>query len=158
MNAGFTNEQELWMREALSEARLAEEHGDVPVGAVVVMGGLVVGRGHNRRETDHNPSAHAEILALAQAGKTTGDWRLSGAEMYVTLEPCPMCAFAMVLAKLSLVVYGLDDPRMGACGSLLNLAQFPGFGHGVSIRSGLLAGESRTLIQDSFSRQRRSDR
>ena len=146
-----------WMEEALGEARLAMEHDDVPVGAVVVMDGEVIGRGHNHREAEHNPSAHAEIMALAQAGKTVGDWRLAGAEMYVTLEPCPMCAFAMVLAKISLVVYGLDDPRMGACGSLLNLAQFPGFSHDISIRSGLMAGESLKLMQDSFTRQRRSD-
>jgi tRNA(adenine34) deaminase len=150
----FTEMQKRWMEEALAEARLAMEHDDVPVGAVVVMGGEIIGRGHNHREAEHDPSAHAEIMALAQAGKAFGDWRLTGAEMYVTLEPCPMCAFAMVLAKLNLVVYGLDDPRMGACGSLLNLAQFPGFGHGVSIRSGLLAEESMKLMQDSFSRQR----
>ena len=157
MSTGFTMEQERWMREALDEARLAESHGDVPVGAVVVMDGVIIGRGGNRRETDHNPSAHAEIIALAQAGKARGDWRLPGAEMYVTMEPCPMCAFAMVLAKIHLVVYGLDDPRMGACGSLMNLAQFPGFSHGVSIRSGILADEALRLLQDSFNRQRRDE-
>ena len=155
MVAGFTVEQESWMEEALAEARLAAAHGDVPVGAVVVLDGAVIGRGHNQRELDHNPSAHAEIIALAQAGKTIGNWRLEGAGMYVTMEPCPMCAFAMVLAKLAFVIYSLEDPRMGACGSLMNLAQFPGFGHGVSIRGGLLAEESQKLIQDSFIRQRR---
>ena len=155
MTTGFTKEQECWMEEALVEARLATDHDDVPVGAIVVMDGVIIGRGHNHRETEHDPSAHAEIRALAQAGKAAGDWRLTGAEMYVTLEPCPMCAFAMVLAKLNLVVYSLDDPRMGACGSLLNLAQFPGFAHSVSIRSGLLAGESLKLMQDSFIRQRK---
>ena len=144
------------MEEALAEARLALRHGDVPVGAVVVMDGQIIGRGHNRREADHDPSAHAEIIALAQAGKAIGDWRLAGAEVYVTLEPCPMCAFAMVLARLSLVVYALDDTVMGACGSLLNLAQFPGFSHDISIRSGLMAEESLLLLRDSFARQRRA--
>ena len=155
MAAGFTIEQGRWMDEALAEALLAETHDDVPVGAVVVMEGAVIGRGHNRRETDHDPSAHAEIIALAQAGKAVGNWRLDGAEMYVTLEPCPMCAFAMVLAKLALVVYSLDDPRMGACGSLMNLAQFPGFGHGVAIRSGLRTEEALKLMQESFVRLRK---
>lgn len=150
----FTDSQKFWMKEALAEAQLALGHDDIPVGAVVVLNGEIIGRGHNHREEEHDPSAHAEIMALAQAGKAVGNWRLTGAEMYVTLEPCPMCAFAMVLAKLSLVVYSLDDPRMGACGSLLNLAQFPGFGHGVAIRSGLMAEESLKLLQGSFARQR----
>jgi len=153
----FSEDQRYWMGEALAEARLAMDHGDVPVGAVVVRHGEIIGRGHNRRETDHDPSAHAELLALAQAGKTCGDWRLDGAEMYVTLEPCPMCAFALVLAKLHLLVYSLDDPRMGACGSFLNMAQFPGFGHGVSIRSGLYADESLQMMQEFFARQRSGD-
>ncbi|MCL1805926.1 MAG: tRNA adenosine(34) deaminase TadA [Clostridiales bacterium] len=152
----FSENQKRWMEEALAEARLALRHGDVPVGAVVVMDGQIIGRGHNRREADHDPSAHAEIIALAQAGKAIGDWRLAGAEVYVTLEPCPMCAFAMVLARLSLVVYALDDTVMGACGSLLNLAQFPGFSHDISIRSGLMAEESLLLLRDSFARQRRA--
>ena len=154
--SGFRDDQKHWMEEALSEARLALEHDDVPVGAVVVKDGVILGRGHNSREAEHDPTAHAEIRALAQAGKIYGDWRLDGAELYVTLEPCPMCAFALVLARLSLVVYGADDPRMGACGSHVNLVQFPGFTHGVAIRSGLLAEESLALIRDSFVRQRRS--
>lgn len=150
----FTENQRFWMKEALAEALLAIEHDDVPIGAVVVMNGEIIGRGHNRREVDHDPSAHAEIVALAQAGKAFGDWRLDGAEMYVTMEPCPMCAFALVLAKLNLLVYALDDPRMGACGSFLNMAQFPGFAHGVSIRSGLYAEESLQMMQAFFTRQR----
>ena len=152
--ARFTENQRFWMREALTEANYAIEHDDVPVGAVVVFSGNIIGRGHNRREVDHNPSAHAEIIALAEAGKRMGGWRLTGAEMYVTMEPCPMCAFALVLARLSLLVYGIDDPRMGACGSFLNLAQFPGFGHNVSIRSGLYAAESEVLVQSFFTEKR----
>ena len=154
LSARFTDIQRQWMRVALEEAHLALAHGDVPVGAVVVLDGEIIGRGHNHREVDHDPTGHAEIMALAQAGRALGDWRLNDAEMYVTMEPCPMCAFALVLARLSLLVYGLDDPRMGACGSFLNLAQFPGFGHGVSIRGGLYAEESAAIMQDFFNKQR----
>ncbi len=150
----FTALQRLWMQEALAEAHLALEQGDVPVGAVIVKEGKIIGRGHNQREACHDPSGHAEILALRQAGQTIGSWRLTGAEMYVTLEPCPMCASAIVQAKLLQVVYGLDDPRLGACGSLLNLAQFPGFDHDVAIRSGLMMEESLALLQDFFSGKR----
>jgi len=146
----FTEDQRMWMAEALREATLALEHCDVPVGAVVVLNGKIIGRGHNRREADNDPCAHAEIIALSQAGKTAGGWRLSGAQMYVTMEPCPMCAFAMVLAKIQLLVYGMDDPRMGACGSYLNIAQFPGFDHAVAIRSGLYAGEAARMTRDFF--------
>lgn len=150
----FTDNQRFWMKEALAEAHQAIEHDDIPVGAVVVCDGIIIGRGHNRREIDHNPCAHAEILALSQAGKMMGNWRLTGAEMYVTMEPCPTCSFALVLARLRLVVYGMDDPRMGACGSFLNLAQFPGFSHSVSIRSGLYAEESTQMMQEFFIKQR----
>jgi len=142
------------MEEALAEARSAMEHDDVPVGAIIVRNGEIIGRGHNRREAAHDPTAHAEIAALRQAGEAAGSWRLDGAVMYVTLEPCPMCAFAIVSAKVDMVVYGLDDSRIGACGSLLNLVQFPGFDHNVAVRSGLLAEESRNLLQSFFARRR----
>lgn len=151
----FTESQRLWMLEALAEARLALEQGDVPVGAVIVKEGKIIGRGHNQREARHDPSGHAEIMALRQAGQAIGSWRLTGAEMYVTLEPCPMCTAAIVQAKLFQVVYGLDDPRLGACGSLLNLAQFPGFDHDVAIRSGLMMEESLALLQDFFAAKRK---
>ncbi|MEL7622209.1 MAG: tRNA adenosine(34) deaminase TadA [Clostridiales bacterium] len=151
----FTESQRLWMLEALAEARLALEQGDVPVGAVIVKERKIIGRGHNQREARHDPSGHAEIMALRQAGQAIGSWRLTGAEMYVTLEPCPMCTAAIVQAKLFQVVYGLDDPRLGACGSLLNLAQFPGFDHDVAIRSGLMMEESLALLQDFFAAKRK---
>ena len=152
--ASFGDLQRSWMEAALDEARLAMSHDDVPVGAIVVKEGVIIGRGHNRREADNDPTAHAELLALAHAGQSTKSWRLSGAEMYVTLEPCPMCAFAMVLARLDMIVYALDDPKIGACGSLLNLVQFPGFDHSIPIRSGLLANASLLLMQEFFSRHR----
>lgn len=155
-SAKFTEDQRAWMREALAQARLAIEHGDVPVGAVVVMGGKIIGRGFNRREADHDPCAHAEIIALKEAGKVIGDWRLSGAQMYVTMEPCPMCAFALVLARIDLLVYGMSDQKMGACGSFLNIAQFPGFSHSVSIRSGLYAEESTLMTREFFATLRKA--
>ena len=150
----FSDEQHQWMNEALVEARLAAAAGDVPVGAIVVMGGKIIGRGRNLREAEHDPSAHAEIAALRQAGQAIKGWRLADAEMYVTLEPCPMCASALVLAKVKSLVYGLDDPKLGACGSLINLVQFPGFDHDVSVRGGLLAAESAKLLQDFFALRR----
>ena len=152
---GFSHIQQTWMRAALSEARLAMDEGDVPVGAVVVYDGKIIGRGHNRRERDHDPCAHAEILALTEAGKAMGSRRLVGAEMYVTMEPCPMCAYALVLAQISLLVYGMDDPKAGACGSLINLAQFPGFEHSVSIRSGLYSAQASEIMRSFFGALRR---
>ena len=143
-----------WMSEALTQARLAMEHGDIPVGAVIVHNGHVIGRGHNRREIDKDPTAHAEILALRQAGSTLDSWRLTEAVMYVTLEPCAMCAAALVQSRLARVIFGADDPPQGACGSLLNLVQFPGFPHGVPVAAGLMARESLTLLQAFFARCR----
>ncbi|MEA4891541.1 MAG: tRNA adenosine(34) deaminase TadA [Peptococcaceae bacterium] len=150
----FTEQDRLYMQEALTEARAALTAGEVPVGAVVVSRGRIVGRGHNRRETDQDISAHAEILALREAGRTLGGWRLGGAFLYVTLEPCPMCAAAIVQARISRVIFGADDPRLGAGGSLLNLLQFPGFGHDVAVRSGLMAEEAGRLLQEFFSAKR----
>ena len=113
-----------------------------------------MGRAHNLRETVHDPTAHAEILALREAGARLGSWRLAGAVLYVTLEPCPMCAGALVQARLERVVYGADDPKAGAAGTLLNLLQFPGFNHTVKITGGILAAEASALLQEFF-RQRR---
>ena len=143
-----------WMSEALTQARQAMQHGDIPVGAVIVHDGCIIGRGQNRREIDKDPTAHAEILALRQAGSCLGSWRLTEAVMYVTLEPCAMCAAALVQARLARVIYGADDPPLGACGSLLNLVQFPGFPHGVSVAAGLMAQESLALLRDFFAGRR----
>ena len=149
------NEQDIYyMKEALAEAQLAVLHGDVPVGAVMVKDRQIIGRGHNRREVDQDPTAHAVILALRQAGRHFGDWRLSGTHLYVTLEPCPMCASAIVQAKLEQVTYGVADTRLGAAGSLLTLLQFPGFHHDTLIRSGLLMEECRDLLSNFFSDKR----
>mgnify|MGYP001206509722 CR=1 FL=1 len=156
MKQVFTDLDIYYMKEALKEAKLAEQHGDVPVGAVVVLDGQIIGRGHNRREVDSDPTAHAEILALRAAGSQRKNWRLNNALLYVTLEPCPMCASAIVQARIRQVIYGVDDPRLGAAGSLLNLLQFPGFFHDTSVRSGLLLEECQALLQDFFKDRRDS--
>ena len=139
-----------WMRAALAEAEQAMAHGDVPVGAVAVRDGIIVGRGHNRREADTDPTAHAEMIALREAARTLGDWRLGGVTLYCTLEPCPMCAGAMVLARLPRLVYGADDPRMGAAGSVVELLRDPRFNHHVVVTRGVLAEEAQVLLERFF--------
>ncbi len=138
------------MEEALAEARKAPAHGDVPVGAVAVCGGRVVGRGHNRREVEGDPTAHAEILALRQAARTLGGWRLRGVTLYCTLEPCPMCAGALVQAQVDRLVYGADDPKAGAAGSVVELLRDPRFPHRVAVTRGVLADEARALLEAFF--------
>jgi tRNA(adenine34) deaminase len=146
---------EIFMQEALLEARKALAKGEIPVGAVVVLEGEIIGRGHNLRETEHDPTAHAEIMALREAGGKLGTWRLAGAVLYVTLEPCPMCAGALVQARLDKVVYGADDPKAGAAGTLLNIPQFPGWNHFVKITGGILADEATALLQEFFQERRK---
>lgn len=139
------------MRAALAEARLALEHGDVPIGAVVVgPSGEVVGRGHNERESRGDPTAHAEVLALREASGAMGAWRLSGCTLYVTLEPCTMCAGAAVLARVDRVVYAATDPKAGAVGSLWDVVRDPRLNHRPEVVSGLLAEESATLLRAFF--------
>lgn len=145
---------EYYMREALKEAKLAGEKGEVPVGAVVVLQDEIIGRGHNQREIGDDPTAHAEIVAIREAGKKLQSWRLTGAVLYVTLEPCPMCAGAMLQSRVERVVYGLDDPKAGSAGSLINILQFPGFNHSVKIIGGILAEESQKLLKDFFKNKR----
>jgi len=144
------------MREALAEAEQALAHGDVPVGAVAVRDGTIVGRGHNRREIDADPTAHAEMIALREAARALGGWRLVGVTLYCTLEPCPMCAGAMIAARLPRLVYGADDPKAGAAGSVVELLRDPRFNHRVSITRGVLAGEAQGLLERFFARLRDS--
>jgi tRNA(adenine34) deaminase len=139
-----------WMREALVEAERALAHGDVPVGAVAVRDGAIVGRGHNRKEADADPTAHAEMLALREAARALGGWRLVGVTLYCTLEPCPMCAGAMLSARLPRLVYGADDPKVGAAGSLVELLRDPRFNHRVAVTRGVLAGEAQALLEQFF--------
>ncbi len=144
------------MREALAEAERALAHGDVPVGAVTVHDGVIVGRGRNRKEVNADPTAHAEMIALREAARTLGGWRLVGVTLYCTLEPCPMCAGAMVLARLPRLVYGADDPKMGAAGSVVELLRDPRFNHQVIVTRGVLAEESQALLERFFARLRDS--
>jgi tRNA(adenine34) deaminase len=130
-----------WMRAAIAEAERAGALGEVPIGAVVVRGGEIVGRGHNRRELDRDPLAHAELLAIAEAARAVGGWRLVGCALYVTLEPCAMCAGALVNSRVERLVYGAADPKAGFCGSLGNLVQDPRLNHRLEVTAGVLAEE-----------------
>ena len=142
------------MRLALRDAELALEHDDVPIGAVVVHDGEVIGAAHNERELRADPTAHAEVLALRDASRALGSWRLSDAVLYVTLEPCAMCAGAIVLARVSRVVYGATDPKAGAAGSVLDVLGEPRLNHRPEVAAGLLAGESAALLQSFFGDRR----
>jgi tRNA(adenine34) deaminase len=144
-----------WMEAALSEARDAAAIGEVPIGAVVVREGEVLGRGFNRRETDGDPLAHAEILAIRAAARAMGGWRLSGCTLYVTLEPCAMCAGAIVASRIERLVYGPADPKAGFCGSLGNLVQDPRLNHRLEVTAGVLADESAALLRGFFAGLRR---
>ena len=143
-----------FMAEALAEARRALALGEVPIGAVAVYEGRIIARAHNLRETAHDPTAHAEILVLREAGRLLGDWRLEGVTLYVTLEPCPMCAGAIVLARIPRLVYGAPDPKAGAAGTLMNLVQHDRLNHRVEVRPGVLAEASRDLLRGFFRRLR----
>jgi len=140
-----------WMRQALAEARQAASLGEVPVGAVVVRADEIVGRGYNRREVDGDPLAHAEILAIRQAAEEVGNWRLTGCSLYVTLEPCPMCAGALVNSRVERLVFGTRDPKAGYCGSLGNLVADPRLNHRMEVTEGVLADECSRLIGQFFS-------
>jgi tRNA(adenine34) deaminase len=142
---------------ALREARAAGEEGEVPVGAVVVAGGRVVAARHNERERSGDPTAHAELLALRDAASALGDWRLVDATLVVTLEPCAMCAGALIAARIGRLVFGAADPRAGACGSLYNLCADPRLNHEVAVTEGVRTEECGSLLT-SFFTQRRGDR
>lgn len=145
---------EQFMRLALREAVAAGEHGDVPVGAVVVHDGEVVGTGRNERELRADPTAHAELLALRAAALTLGGWRLPGAVLYVTLEPCPMCAGAIQQARIARTVYGAPDQKLGAAGSVIDILGNPRLLHRVEVQGGVLAGESLAVLQRFFDERR----
>ena len=142
------------MRAALDEARAALVHGDIPVGAVVVRAGRVVGRGHNRRQVDGDPTAHAEVVALRDAARSVGGWRLEGCALYVTLEPCAMCAGAIVLARIPLVVFAAPDERAGAVRSALEIFDEPRLNHHPRWRLGALRPEAEALLSGYFATRR----
>ena len=149
---------ELWMEEALREAARAQAAGEVPVGAVVVCEGRIVGRGGNRNLLDNDPTAHAEIVALRQAGQAVGNHRLGGCEMFVTIEPCAMCSGALVQARLRRLVYGADDPKAGAVRSLLQVLNHPSLNHRMEVTSGVLASRCMDLLQAFFREKRAAPR
>ena len=146
-----------WMQEALNEAARAFEAGEVPVGAVVVLNGRVVGRGGNRKESGRDPTAHAEMIAIRQAAAELGRWRLSGCTIYATLEPCPMCVGAMLSARLDRLVFGCRDPKAGAVASLFELAGDERLNHRIEVREGVAADQAAELLR-SFFRLRRGAR
>ena len=150
------NNDENFMMIALSEAMQGASLGEIPVGAVIVKDGEIIAKAHNLRENSGGATAHAEIVAINEACQKLGTWRLSGCELYVTLEPCPMCAGAIINARLDRVIFGAKDPRMGAFGSLINLNDYP-LGYKVETKSGVLAEESLELLRDFFKDMRENN-
>ena len=147
-------DDERWMREALLEAGAAQAHGDVPIGAVVVHAGRIIGRGHNERELLGDPTAHAEVLALRAAAAALGSWRVLDSTLYVTLEPCAMCAGAIVLARIPRVVYGTTDPKAGAAGSVLDVLAEPRLNHRPAVDGGVLGDECADVLRRFFAERR----
>jgi tRNA(adenine34) deaminase len=154
MAAHFFPRDDYFMRLAIREAELALEHGDVPIGAVMVRDGEVIAAARNERELRQDPTAHAEIIALREAARTVGSWRLLDTVMYVTLEPCARCAGAIVLARIPRVVFGARDPKAGACGSVLDVVGEPALNHRPDLAGGLLADECAALLSSFFSSRR----
>lgn len=147
-------DHDYFMEKALEEARKAFEESEVPIGALIVKDGKIIGRGRNQRETLNDPTAHAEIMALRDAGKNLGTWRLIGTTLYVTIEPCPMCAGALINSRVDTVVYGADEPKFGSAGSKLNLLQFPGFNHQVKIIGPIKEKDCKQLMKEFFQKLR----
>ncbi len=145
-----TADDRKWMRHALREAERALQNCDVPIGAIAVKQGEIIGRGHNRREADKDPTAHAEIIAIRQAAQALGSWRLDDVTLYCTLEPCAMCAGAMVLARLPRLVYAAIDPKAGAAGSIADITRHHRLNHRLQVERGLFAEEAATLIREFF--------
>ncbi len=156
--ASITKEDENYMRLAIEQAKIAEENGDVPIGAVIVHEGRIIAKAYNQRQQLQDPTAHAEIIALTQAAAALGSWRLNGCTMYVTLEPCPMCAGALVLSRMDGLVYGCDDPKAGACKSLYSIVTDGRLNHRLEVISGVMEEQCREQLQDFFARRRRENK
>jgi len=148
---------ERYMRLSIEQAKIAEENGDVPIGAVIVYKDQIIGKAYNQREQLKDPTAHAEIIALTQAAAYIKSWRLNGCTMYVTLEPCAMCAGALVLARMDRLVFGCDDPKTGACGSLYDIVRDERLNHRLEVTSGVLADECSRILQEFFERRRKEN-
>jgi tRNA(adenine34) deaminase len=143
-----------WMAEAILLAEAARARGEVPVGAIVVKDGAIVGRGGNATIAGNDPTAHAEIMALREAGRKLGNYRLPGCDLFVTIEPCAMCAGAILHARIGRLVFGANDPKTGACGSVVDLFAVPRLNHHATVTAGVLAGECGTLLSDFFDARR----
>lgn len=154
----MTANDEKWMRYAMALAQCAELDNEVPVGAVVIYQNQIIGRGWNRMISDHNATAHAEMQALQQAGQALGNYRLLDATLYVTLEPCMMCAGAMIHSRIRRVVYGASDLKTGAAGSFIDALRYPGLNHYIEVTSGVLAGACSEMLSDFFRRRRQSQK
>lgn len=160
-NSSLTDEEkEFFMSEAISEARLAAAKGEVPIGAIVVRRGEIIGRGHNIREISQNATTHAEMLAIQEACNKIGSWRLAESQLFVTLEPCPMCSGAIILSRIDEVYYGAKDPKAGVAGSLMNLLKDARFNHQCYVEFGILEKECGEILTDFFKklRQRNKER
>ena len=151
---GQTKTDIFFLKEALKEAKKAQKKGEVPVGAVLVLKNKIIGRGHNKSIVLNDPTAHAEIIALRAASRKAGNYRLNGSKLYATIEPCPMCAGALVWARVSQIVFGAHDKKAGACGSLFNIASNKKLNHRIKVSGGLLEKECRSLIQKFFRKKR----
>jgi len=154
MSDELTKLDQRFMKTAIESARIAEENGDVPIGCVIIHRDKIIAKAYNQRQQLQDPTAHAEIIALTQAAAAMGTWRLLGCTAYVTMEPCPMCAGALVLARMDRLVYGCDDPKAGACGSLYNIVQDVRLNHRLEVTSGLLAEDCGRQLQKFFAKRR----
>lgn len=150
----ITKEDEQYMRIAIEQAKIAEDNGDVPIGAVIVYKGQIIGRAYNQRQQLKDPTAHAEIIALTQAAAALENWHLNGCTMYVTVEPCPMCAGALVLSRMERLCYGCSDPKSGACGSLYNIVGDERLNHRLEVTAGVLEKECNKQLQNFFEKRR----
>ncbi|MFA9560521.1 tRNA adenosine(34) deaminase TadA [Evansella sp. AB-rgal1] len=152
----WLEEDEYFMRQAILEAKKAQDINEVPIGALVVMDGTIIARAHNLRESQQQSISHAELLAIQKACEVEGSWRLENCELYVTLEPCPMCAGAILQSRIKRVVFGAFDPKAGCCGSILNLLDEPRFNHRVITKSGVLSDECSELLTNFFKQLRKN--
>ena len=151
------NDHVKWMKAAFREAEKAFEKDEVPIGAVVVQNGQIIGRGYNQRESLIDPTAHAEIIAITSAANTIKDWRLKDCQLYVTKEPCPMCAGALVNARINMVIFGMYDEKEGCCGSLYQLCRDNRFKHQLTVKGGIMEEACTLMIQEFFRKQREKD-
>ena len=151
-------EDQQFMQVAIDQAKIAEDNADIPIGAVIVYKNQIIAKAYNQREQLQDPTAHAEIIALTQAAAALENWHLNGCTMYVTLEPCPMCAGALVLSRMDRLVYGCDDPKTGACKSLYNIVQDERLNHRLEVTSGVLQEQCRQQLQEFFSRRREENK